>query len=153
MKEDRVRSVKFYVMTSIIAILITSLFFVFFIDLTFPNLDQDFKRRLNQAGTAINILAALFLSYKFIQSERYQKRERIIYEKDKDVVSALKLDKHNIHDQLLLNDLVEKSNDRQEKLYEELNNIMSLDELDKAHILIGLVCVVLGSCFQIVGAG
>jgi amino acid permease len=105
LKEDKVRSVKFYVMVSIMAVLISSLLFVFFIDLTFPNLDQDFKRKLNQAGTAINILAALFLSYKFIQSERYQKRERIIYEEHKDMISMLKLAKHNIHDQLLLSDL------------------------------------------------
>ncbi|HHC6517437.1 hypothetical protein HYO14_22440 [Vibrio parahaemolyticus] len=153
MKEDKIKSVRFTVTINVLTVVILAWAVVYALDLSFPDLDKDFKRKLSQAGTFINIIAALFLSYKFIQSERYNNRELFIYKKDEALENSFQLAKHNIHDKNSLDRLENNLADEREALYTELNNIIALDKLDKIHVLMGLICVVIGSAFQIVGAG
>lgn len=153
MSKEKVRSVKLTVFVNVMTVVAVAFAVIFWLDLGFPDLEPDLKRRLSQSGTFINILAALFLSYRFIQSERYQSRELLIFKKDELLEKSFQQAKHDIHDQKSLDQLKYDLSTEREELYTELNNIMSLDKLDKIHVLMGLICVVIGSMLQIVGAG
>ena len=101
----------------------------------------------------MNIMAALFLSYKFILKGRYYSRESELYKKDEDLTTQFELAKHDIHTKDDLNEWAEKINLQRDNIYDEIQNIYDINKLDSAHIIMGLISIVLGSTLQIVGAG
>lgn len=141
------------IIANIFTVVTLSFAIVFIFDFSFPDLGIDLKRKLSQAGTFMNIMAALFLSYKFILKDRYYSRESELYKKDEDLTKQFELAKHDIHTKDDLNEWAEKINLQRENIYDEMQNIYDLNKLDSAHIIMGLILIVLGSTLQMVGAG
>ena len=124
--------------------MVLSFAIVFIFDFSFPDLDTALKSKLSQAGTFMNIMAALFLSYKFILKDRYNSRESELYKEDENLIKQFDLAKHDIHTKDDLNEWAERVNLQREKIYDEMKNIFDLNKLDSAHILMGLILIVLG---------
>ncbi len=153
MSQSKIPSANYVIIINAITVIVLSFAIVYFFDFTFPEMDVDHKRRLGQAATFINIFAALFLSYKFIQSNRYKQREVEIFTLDNELSKKHHLVKFDVYTEKELNNWADKINKEREKLYQELQNIFDLGKLESAHIVMGLILVVISSSLQMISAG
>jgi len=134
-------------------VVVTAVSMAFVFDFSLPELAPEVKRKCTQIGTFLNLMAALFLAYKFIQQGRYKSRELELYKKDDRLPKQFELAKHSIYAQEQFDRWAQSLNEEREKIYSELRNIFSLDRLESAHIILGLALVCIGSFLQMIGSG
>jgi hypothetical protein len=134
-------------------VVVTAVSMAFVFDFSLPELAPEVKRKCTQIGTFLNLMAALFLAYKFIQQGRYKSRELELYKKDDRLTKQFELAKHSIYAQEQFDSWAQALNEEREKIYSELRNIFSLDRLESAHIILGLALVCIGSFLQMIGSG
>ena len=116
-------------------------------------LDQDTGAKLIQIGTVINYLAALLMAIRYLWQTRYDIREKQILKISEELDRYYEWAKISIQSEKEIDNLDKKIEVERDKHYKELEKVYSLDKIELAHVVLGLVALFVGSALQIIGTG
>lgn len=138
--------------TNITITLLTTLPILLGFDLSMPDLSDEIKNRFGQAAALLSFIAALLLSYHFLQFHRYKKQENKIKIEEHKLFLEMNIASYNLHSVQQKKELEDKIEIKSKEFSAERRNILKLDTTVNLNMTLGFVILAIAAFMQVISA-